>query len=63
MLDVQLLRSDVDAVADRLAVRSGYRLDVKTFAALEKRCRRSSTHCPNRSARQNATRTSKLQSR
>ena len=37
MLDVQLLRSDVDAVADRLAVRSGYRLDVKTFAALEKR--------------------------
>ena len=37
MLDVQLLRSDIDAVADRLAVRNGYRLDVKTFAALEKR--------------------------
>jgi len=37
MLDVQLLRSDVDAGADRLAVRRSYRLDVKTFAALEKR--------------------------
>jgi seryl-tRNA synthetase len=37
MLDVQLLRSDVEAVADRLTLRGGYRLDVKTFAALEQR--------------------------
>jgi seryl-tRNA synthetase len=37
MLDVQLLRTDVGAVADRLASRGGYRMDVKTFADLEER--------------------------
>jgi seryl-tRNA synthetase len=37
MLDVHMLRSDVNAVADRLALRGGYRLDVAAFAALEQR--------------------------
>ena len=34
MLDIQLLRNDVDAVADRLATR-GYTLDTAGFLALE----------------------------
>jgi seryl-tRNA synthetase len=37
MLDVQLLRSDVGTVADRLTIRGGFQLDVKTFTALEAR--------------------------
>jgi seryl-tRNA synthetase len=37
MLDVQLLRSDVGTVADRLTTRGGFQLDVKTFTALEAR--------------------------
>ncbi|HEX7811066.1 MAG TPA: serine--tRNA ligase [Burkholderiales bacterium] len=35
MLDVQLLRKDLDAVASRLAARNGYRLDIETFTKLE----------------------------
>jgi seryl-tRNA synthetase len=37
MLDVQLLRSELETVADRLSNRGGYRLDAKTFSALEQR--------------------------
>ncbi len=37
MLDVQLLRNELDVVADRLAARGGYRLDVETFRKLEER--------------------------
>ncbi len=35
MLDVQLLRKDLDAVANRLGSRNGYRLDIETFTELE----------------------------
>ena len=35
MLDVQLLRKDLDAVASRLVGRNGYRLDIETFTELE----------------------------
>ena len=37
MLDVQLLRNDLGAVADRLAARGGYQLDVQGFTRLEER--------------------------
>jgi seryl-tRNA synthetase len=39
MLDVQLLRKDLNAVANRLASRNGYRLDVENFAELEEQRR------------------------
>ena len=35
MLDVQFLRKDLDAVANRLGSRNGYRLDIETFTELE----------------------------
>ena len=35
MLDVQLLRKDLDAVASRLASRNGYRLETEAFTELE----------------------------
>ena len=37
MLDVQLLRNELDAVAQRLAARGGYQLDVDSFRKLEER--------------------------
>jgi len=37
MLDVQLLRNDLGVVADRLAARGGYQLDVDSFKELEAR--------------------------
>ncbi|UCH49658.1 MAG: serine--tRNA ligase [Betaproteobacteria bacterium] len=37
MLDVQLLRNELDAVAQRLAARGGYQLDVASFRKLEER--------------------------
>ena len=39
MLDVQLLRNDPAAVADRLAARGGYQLDIDAFRGLEERRR------------------------
>ena len=39
MLDVQLLRKDLDGVASRLASRNGYRLEVETFKVLEEQRR------------------------
>src|SRR5258708_123302 len=39
MLDVQLLRKDLTAVANRLDSRNGYRLDVETFTELEEKRR------------------------
>jgi hypothetical protein len=57
MLDIQLLRKDLDGVAKRLADR-GYTLDVAAFTALEapfkpapKICRPAATACRSRSAR------------
>ena len=38
MIDIQLLRADVDAVAKRLAAR-GYALDIAAFRALEEKRR------------------------
>ncbi|MGD2141467.1 MAG: serine--tRNA ligase [Burkholderiales bacterium] len=37
MLDVQLLRNELDVVADRLAARGGFKLDVDGFRKLEER--------------------------
>jgi seryl-tRNA synthetase len=37
MLDVQLLRNELDVVARRLAARGGYQLDVENFRKLEER--------------------------
>ncbi len=37
MLDVQLLRNDLDVVAGRLASRGGYKLDTEAFTRLEER--------------------------
>ena len=45
MLDIQLLRTNIDAVCARLATR-GYTLDVATFQKLET----ERTACPSRSA-------------
>ena len=39
MLDVQLLRKDLDGVASRLASRNGYRLEVERFKELEEQRR------------------------
>ena len=41
MIDIQLLRNDIDAVAKRLATR-GYALDVAGFEKLEKHSARTS---------------------
>ena len=38
MIDIQLLRSDIDAVAKRLATR-GYTLDIAGFKAIEEKRR------------------------
>jgi seryl-tRNA synthetase len=35
MIDIQLLRNDLDTVAKRLATRAGYALDVARFASSE----------------------------
>jgi len=42
MIDIQLLRTDIDAVARRLATR-GYTLDVGAFKALEEKRRQIQT--------------------
>src|SRR5690348_13250829 len=42
MIDIQLLRTEIDAVASRLATR-GYTLDVRAFKTLEERRRQIQT--------------------
>jgi seryl-tRNA synthetase len=53
MIDIQLLRSDIDAVAERLATR-GYELDVSGFRALEDARKRIQTTTEQLQAQRNA---------
>ncbi|MFN5511847.1 MAG: serine--tRNA ligase [Burkholderiales bacterium] len=53
MLDIQLLRKDVDSVAARLA-RRGFTLDVETFKALEAERKAAQTRAEGLQARRNA---------
>ncbi len=53
MLDIQLLRKDLDGVAKRLADR-GYTLDVAAFSALEAERRAIQTHTEELQARRNS---------
>ncbi|MEJ2767797.1 serine--tRNA ligase [Mycetohabitans sp. B46] len=53
MLDITLLRKDIDAVAQRLADR-GYTLDVAAFQALESERRRLQTHTEDLQSRRNS---------
>lgn len=52
MLDIQLLRKDIDAVARRLATR-GFQLDVATFQALEAERKQLQTQTEDLQARRN----------
>ena len=54
MLDVQLLRNDLGVVADRLAARGGYRLDVDSFKKLEERRRALQSATESLQAQRNA---------
>ena len=54
MLDVQLLRNDLDVVANRLAARAGYRLDVDGFRKLEERRKALQSATENLQAQRNA---------
>lgn len=54
MLDIQLLRSDLDAVAQRLATR-GYALDTAAFIALEAQRKEVQTCTQDLQAKRNAT--------
>jgi seryl-tRNA synthetase len=53
MLDIQLLRKDLDGVAKRLADR-GYTLDVAAFTALEAERRDTQTRTEEMQARRNS---------
>ncbi|GJG93663.1 serine--tRNA ligase [Cupriavidus pauculus] len=53
MLDIQLFRKDIDAVAQRLATR-GYQLDVAAFQALEAERKQLQTQTEDLQARRNA---------
>ncbi len=53
MLDIQLFRKDIDAVAQRLAAR-GFQLDVATFQALEAERKQLQTQTEELQARRNA---------
>ncbi len=54
MLDVQLLRNELDTVAERLAARGGYRLDVDSFRKLEQRRKALQSATENLQAQRNA---------
>ena len=54
MLDVQLLRNDLDVVAKRLATRAGYKLDVDGFRKLEERRKALQSATENLQAQRNA---------
>ena len=53
MIDIQLLRKDIDAVAARLKTRN-FELDVATFNALETQRRQLQTQTEEMQARRNA---------
>src|SRR6188508_3110491 len=53
MIDIQLLRSDIDAVAKRLAAR-GYELDVSGFNSLEEKRKNIQTRTEQLQAERNA---------
>ena len=53
MLDIQLLRNDLDQVAARLATR-GFKLDKETFAALEQQRKEAQTRTQDLQAKRNA---------
>ena len=53
MIDIQLLRTDIDAVAKRLATR-GYELDVAAFKALEEKRRKIQTDTEQLQSQRNA---------
>ncbi|MWL86479.1 MULTISPECIES: serine--tRNA ligase [unclassified Cupriavidus] len=53
MLDIQLFRKDIDAVAQRLATR-GFQLDIATFQALEAERKQLQTQTEDLQARRNA---------
>ena len=53
MLDIQLLRKDIDAVAQRLATR-GFQLDVATFQAIEAERKQLQTQTEDLQARRNS---------
>ena len=54
MLDVQMLRNDINAVAERLAGR-GFKLDVEAFAALENERKGLQTRTQELQAKRNAS--------
>ena len=54
MLDIQLLRNDLDGVAQRLAAR-GYTLDTAQFAAMEQERKEVQTRTQELQAKRNAT--------
>jgi seryl-tRNA synthetase len=54
LLDIQLLRNDLDGVAERLAMR-GYALDAAQFSALEAERKAVQTHTQELQAKRNAT--------
>ncbi len=56
MLDVQLIRGDLDAVAARLATR-GVTIDVAAFRALEEQRKKAQVRTQELQARRNATST------
>jgi len=53
MIDVQLLRTEIDAVAKRLATR-GYTLDISGFRALEEKRRQIQTATEQLQSQRNA---------
>ncbi|NUT16035.1 MAG: serine--tRNA ligase, partial [Cupriavidus sp.] len=53
MLDIQLFRKDIDAVAQRLATR-GFQLDVAAFQALEAERKQLQTQTEELQARRNS---------
>ncbi|MFN0041335.1 MAG: serine--tRNA ligase [Burkholderiales bacterium] len=54
MLDVQLLRKDLRAIADRLVSRGGFRLDIAAFSALEDERKALQAETENLQAQRNA---------
>ena len=54
MLDIQLLRNDLDGVARRLATR-GFTLDTAQFSAMEAERKEVQTHTQELQAKRNAT--------
>ena len=54
MLDIQIFRSDINAVADTLIKRRRHEVDVKAFQALEAERKQLQTHTESLQAQRNA---------